>query len=131
MRSLLTVACLIPLTACTSTAAVPATEPTRTVPLTIEVPLGCDQAQSQFTPVLIAVGDYEQTLEPSKKCEGSKDTSVLTFAAPLPADGAVQVNPGNQPAATFNADAVTSDVAISYQGSGGGFTVASVSPPLN
>lgn len=130
-RTLATLACLIPLAACTSTAAVPATEPTRTVPLTIQVPVDCSEATAQFSPVLIAVGDYERTLEPSDKCQPEGSNSTLTFAAPLPADGAVQMNPGNQPAATFNADAVTTDVSIVYQESGSGFAVASVSPPLN
>lgn len=107
-----------------------ATAPARTVPLTIEVPAPCDQVEQEFAPLTLAAGDYKMTIEPSGSCEGSAGSAALTYQAQIPQTGAVQVNPGTQPAATFAAEDVQDAVTITYQESGNGFTVATVEPPL-
>lgn len=131
-KAVVGIAAVAVLSACSTTtesASVP-TAPSRTVPLTINVPAPCAQVQSQFAPLTLASGDYEVTVASSATCTADGSEAVLQYEAPIPDTGAVQVNPGSQPAATFAAEDVQTSVTVTYQVSGSGFSVASVDPPL-
>lgn len=86
--------------------------------------------EQEFAPLTLAAGDYKVTAQPSGPCKQTGGTATLTYRAQIPQTGAVQVNPGTQPAATFAAEDVGSAVTITYEESGSGFTVATVNPPL-
>lgn len=133
----LVVACALTVAGCSGggdsgSSSAPTPVPSTTVPLSIEAPVPCSQMDTAFTPLDVAASDYLVTLQPASPCTEGKGLSILIFNVPVPPTGAVQVNPGNQPAATFAAeDALGGGVRVVYEEEGSGFTVSSVDPPLN
>ena len=108
----------------------PTPVPATTVPVSIEAPVPCSQMEPAFTPMQVAASDYLVTLQPASPCTEGKGLTVLIFNVPVPPQGAVQLNPGNQPAATFAAEEAAGGVRVVYQQGATGFTVATVDPPL-
>lgn len=121
------------LSACASGAddsAPPTPVPSTTVPVSIEAPVPCSQMEPAFTPLEVAASDYLVTLQTASPCTEGKGLTILVFNVPVPPTGAVQLNPGNQPAATFAAEDAGGGVRVVYQQDGNGFSVASIDPPL-
>lgn len=88
--------------------------PTHTYPLYLAAATNCESgdAGATFSPLHVSGSGYDVTVPASQGCTEGRSFTYWVFDVPLPSDGSVQIQPGNQPARTINAARVSASGAV-------------------